>query len=90
MNEGTQAEVRASTAPANTATTADIAAAVLAQKPSYKLSNLKMSMVRYNLPQSYAEALSSNLSTGAKYQIAFNHYEIHSQEAQESSGTIRK
>ena len=48
-----------------------------------------MSMVRYNLPQSYAEALSSNLSSGAKYQIAFNHYEIHSQEAQESSGTIR-
>jgi len=46
---------------------------------SYQLTDLKMSMVRYNLPQSYSEALASNLSSGAKYQIAFNHYEIRSQ-----------
>ena len=86
---GTQADVRASTNPANTATTALIATEVAATKPSYKLSNLKMSMVRYNLPQAYSEALSSNLSSGAKYQIAFNHYEVHSQEAGQVSGTIR-
>ena len=48
-----------------------------------------MSMVRYNLPQGYSEALSSNLSGGAKYQIAFNHYEFHTQNALQSSGTIR-
>jgi len=89
VSTGTQAEVRSSTNPINAATTVNIAAAIAATKPTYKLSNLKMSMVRYNLPQSYSEALSSNLSSGAKYQIAFNHYEIHSQEAQESSGTIR-
>lgn len=59
------------------------------KKLSYKLSGLKMSMVRYNLPNSYGEALSSNLSGGAKYQIAFNHYEFHSQHAPQSSGSIR-
>lgn len=60
-----------------------------AAKPLYQLSNLKMSMVRYNLPMSYSEALASNLSGGAKYQIAFNHYEIHSQVATATSGSIR-
>lgn len=56
---------------------------------SYQLSDIKMSMVRYNLPQGYSEALSSNLSGGAKYQIAFNHYEFNSQNAGKSNGTIR-
>ena len=57
---------------------------------SYVLSDLKLSMVRYNLPQSYSEALASNLSSGAKYQIAFNHYEIHSQWVNDDNrGTIR-
>jgi len=59
------------------------------RKTSYQLSDLKMSMVRYNLPQGYSEALSSNLSGGAKYQIAFNHYEFHTQNAGKSNGTIR-
>lgn len=59
------------------------------RKTTYELSELKMSMVRYNLPQGYSEALSSNLSGGAKYQIAFNHYEFHTQNALQSSGTIR-
>ena len=86
---GTKDQVRASTTTANTAETADIVAAVAATKPTYKLTNLKMSIVRYNLPQAYAEALSSNLSSGAKYQIAFNHYEVHSQKAEDGSGTIR-
>ena len=63
--------------------------AVTATNTSYKLSNLKMSMVRYNLPMQYSEALASNLSGGAKYQIAFNHYEIHSQKAEASKGLIR-
>lgn len=56
---------------------------------SYILSDLKMSMVRYNLPMDYSEALRSNLSSGAKYQIAFNHYEIHSQVAPAGGGSIR-
>lgn len=73
----------------NATITAEIAAAVAATKPAYVLSGLKMSMVRYNLPMSYSEALASNLSGGAKYQIAFNHYEIHSQQANTNSGTIR-
>jgi len=60
-----------------------------ATRESYTLSDLKMSMVRYNLPMSYSEALASNLSGGAKYQIAFDHYEFHSQEAYDSGGNIR-
>ena len=68
--------------------TAELTAA-RAEKTSYKLSDLKMSMVRYNLPMQYSEALASNLSGGAKYQIAFDHYEIHSQSALASKGTIR-
>ena len=59
------------------------------RKTSYVLSDLKMSMVRYNLPQGYSEALASNLSGGAKYQIAFNHYEFHTQKAEKANGTIR-
>ena len=67
----------------------EIGNAVSAQLPLYSLSNLKMSMVRYNLPMAYSEALASNLSGGAKYQIAFNHYEMHSQVATPTSGSIR-
>lgn len=85
----TDAEIQKSTDPNNAATTAQITAAMLTRNESYSLSNLKMSMVRYNLPMEYSQALSSNLSGGAKYQIAFNHYEIHSQEANANDGTIR-
>lgn len=67
----------------------DIKTAYDASTASYTLSDLKMSMVRYNLPMEYSEALRSNLSSGAKYQIAFNHYEIHSQSANSNSGSIR-
>jgi len=56
---------------------------------SYELSDVKMSMVRYNLPNSYGEALASNLSGGAKYQIAFNHYEFHTQKGNKDTDTIR-
>jgi hypothetical protein len=87
--EATEVQIRATTDPANTATTAQITTAMLTRNESYSLSNLKMSMVRYNLPMEYSQALSSNLSGGAKYQIAFNHYEIHSQTANSSDGTIR-
>lgn len=48
-----------------------------------------MSMVRYNLPTAYSEAVRSHLSNGSPYQIAFNHYEIHSQNANASDGNIR-
>lgn len=64
--------------------------AIAAGTPTYKLSDLKMSMVRYNLPMAYSEALASNLSSGAKYQIAFNHYEMRSQNVSDANrGTIR-
>ena len=63
--------------------------AVASRNTSYELSDVKMSMVRYNLPNSYGEALASNLSGGAKYQIAFNHYEFHTQKAGKASDTIR-
>jgi len=85
-----QVRMRASTVPGNTVTDAEIATALTnPTRGSFVITNAKMSMVRYNLPQSYTEALRSNLSSGAKYQIAFNHYEIHSQEAGKSDGTLR-
>ena len=85
-----QATVRASTVPSNTITTAEVATAMTnPTRGSFIIKNPKMSMVRYNLPQSYSEALRSNLSSGAKYQIAFNHYEIHSQTANKSDGVLR-
>ena len=74
----------------NPGVTAGVVTTALGLKnTTYKLSELKMSMVRYNLPMEYSEALRSNLSGGAKYQIAFNHYENHSQNANSDSGTIR-
>jgi len=84
----TQAEVRA--VDGNSITDANVAAAMLnPTRGSFVITDAKMSMVRYNLPQNYSEALRSNLSSGAKYQIAFNHYEIHSQEGGKSDGTLR-
>jgi len=70
-------------------TTPEYSAALNGRNTSYELSDVKMSMVRYNLPNSYGEALASNLSGGAKYQIAFNHYEFHTQKAEKASDTIR-
>ena len=70
-------------------TSAVVTAAQASKSTTYKLSELKMSMVRYNLPMEYSEALRSNLSGGAKYQIAFNHYENHSQTANSDGGSIR-
>ena len=68
----------------------EIVAALKGINTSYQLDDLKMSIVRYNLPQAYSEALASNLSSGAKYQIAFNHYEIHSTTVDNNDrGTIR-
>lgn len=68
---------------------AEHAKAIAARRSSYELSDLNLSMVRYNLPTGYSEALASNLAGGAKYQIAFNHYEIHTQHSLRESGTIR-
>jgi hypothetical protein len=56
---------------------------------SYKISGCKMSMVRYNLPMSYSEAVRSALVGGQQYKIAFNHYETHSQAASAQSDSIR-
>lgn len=66
---------------------AQIAAA--ASQGTYTISNCKMSMVRYNLPMSYSEAVRSALVGGQQYKIAFNHYETHSQKAEQSNGSIR-
>lgn len=66
---------------------AQIAEAAL--KGTYNISNCKMSMVRYNLPMSYSEAVRSALVGGQQYKIAFNHYETHSQKAEPSNGSIR-
>jgi hypothetical protein len=63
--------------------------AAIATPTSYIIRNPKMSMVRYNLPTAYSEAVRSHLSNGSPYQIAFNHYEIHSQNANASDGNIR-
>ena len=76
-----------STAPTITAN--ELSAKLASRNTSYALTDVKLSMVRYNLPMSYNEALASNLSSGAKYQIAFNHYNIHSQNALEDGGSIR-
>lgn len=68
----------------------EITNALTGANTSYQLDDLKMSIVRYNLPQAYSEALASNLSNGAKYQIAFNHYEIHTTNIDNNDrGTIR-
>ena len=61
----------------------------VAQPTSYIIRDPRMSMVRYNLPTAYSEAVRSHLSNGSPYQIAFNHYEIHSQNANASDGNIR-
>lgn len=87
---GTNTEVKNANGSAVVANIdAEIATAVLNNTASYVLKGLKMSMVRYNLPVSYSEALRSNLSGGAKYQIAFNHYEIHSGSGLTSGGSVR-
>jgi len=59
------------------------------QQLTYKIKDCKMSMVRYNLPMSYSEAVRSALVGGQQYKIAFNHYETHSQKAEAARGSIR-
>ncbi len=56
---------------------------------TYKIKDCKMSMVRYNLPMSYSEAVRSALVRGQQYKIAFNHYETHSQKAEAARGSTR-
>ncbi len=53
--------------------------------PNYILSKMKMSVTRYNFPSEYYSAISSNLSGGSKYKIAFNHYEHFSAPAAQQS-----
>jgi hypothetical protein len=86
---GAEADVRTATGKGGSVTTAEITAAIKASTASYSLSDVKMSMVRYNLPVEFSEATRSNLNSGVKYQIAFNHYENHSTNALASSGSIR-
>jgi len=56
---------------------------------TYSIKDPKLSMVRYNLPMSYSEAVRSALVGGQQYKIAFNHYETHSQKAERNRGSIR-
>lgn len=48
---------------------------------SFNLSDLKLSMQRYNLDPSYYEGIDRNLSSGSTYKIAFDHYDIFSKGA---------
>ena len=41
---------------------------------NYQLSDCKLSLVRYNLPDGYSDAIKNNLKGGTKYQIAYDHY----------------
>ena len=61
----------------------------LTQNIGYTLQNAKLSMVRYNFPSSYSDSIASQLNSGTKYTIAFNHYETRSTLAIQSAGTIR-
>ena len=85
----TEAEATVAGGPVTGLTTDEYNNAIKARRSSYELSGINLSMVRYNLPTGYSEALASNLSGGAKYQIAFNHYEIHAQNSNKANGTIR-
>ena len=88
---GSEANVRTATGNTGVTTITDlqITDAIKISTASYSLSDVKMSMVRYNLPVEFSEATRSNLNSGVKYQIAFNHYENHSMNALASSGSIR-
>jgi len=48
---------------------------------SFNLSDLKLSMQRYNLDPSYYEGIDRNLSSGSTYKIAFDHFDIFSKTA---------
>jgi len=58
-------------------------------KDNYQLSDCKLSLVRYNLPDGYSDAIKNNLKGGTKYQIAFDHYNFISTSASASSGSLR-
>ena len=67
----------------------DFASLKLTENIGYTLKNCKLSMVRYNFPSSYSDSIASQLNSGTKYTIAFNHYETRNTNALESNGTIR-
>ena len=51
-----------------------VAAAVAAEGTSYKLSNVSFSVVRYDLPQTVFDAMTSVLASGAVYQYWYPNY----------------
>ena len=57
--------------------------------PTYQLSNVKLSLTRYNFPQSFYSAISQNLSNGSVYKISFNHYEHFSAPGNPSGSSVR-
>ena len=56
---------------------------------NYQLSDCKLSLVTYNLPDEYSDAIKINLKGGTKYQIAFDHYNFVSTSASTSTASIR-
>jgi len=56
---------------------------------NYQLSDCKLSIVRYNLPDGYSDGIKNNLKSGTKYQIAFDHYNFVSTSASTSTASIR-
>ena len=76
--------------PANQANVdAMIVQAKAVAQPTYHLTNLKLSLTRYNFPQSFYSAIASNLSNGSIYKISFNHYEQYSNPANVSGSSVR-
>jgi hypothetical protein len=53
---------------------APVVAAVAAEGTSYKLSNISFSVVRYDLPQTVFDAMTSVLASGAVYQYWYPNY----------------
>jgi len=53
---------------------AQVVAAIAAEGSSYKLSNISFSVVRYDLPQTVFDAMSSVLASGAIYQYWYPNY----------------
>ena len=72
-----------------TVSVADRTTAQANANTSFKFENVRLSAIRYNMPDTYYNAISSNLSSGSKYRVAFNHYSIYSSSAGQGKGSVR-
>jgi hypothetical protein len=55
---------------------------------SYTLSDVKLSLQRYNLDSDYYSAIDKNLSSGSTYKIAFDHYDLFTKNAQSQNDSL--